>query len=282
MPDYPFLLLPSPTTPGRAKLRPFFVSMRRPSPERQISRLTEPFSQLEQIAESGNLRIRTSPTGYEPEQVLVLETVGTLDEFEAAVRKPDGLEWLTDVDVRDIEPDEDFYVEDDSDSPLIGRLFLVMFNQQGLQQLLALWEQYRRLPDGEQFERRRKKWASLFNQLRDIRRWGPQDRVGGTGLREALDEQLELGRQRITVELELWYKEGPEKRTSILGELLTIVEQENGTIRHDSVISEIRYHGILAEVPISAVEMMFQAQGTQLVRFDNLMFVRPTGQFVAY
>ena len=190
MPDYPFLILPTPTTPRRATLPPFFSRMHRPSSERQIARFQEQFSELESIAGSGNLSIRTSPTGYEPEQVLVLETVGTLQEFESAVRKLDGLDWLTDVDIRDIAPDEHFYMEDDNETSLTGRLFLLMFNQQGLQQLLSLWEQYRRLPDGHEFERGKKKWAALFDQLRDVRRWAPQDRIGETGLQEALNKIL--------------------------------------------------------------------------------------------
>ena len=281
MPDYPLLLLPIPATPARASLPRRYIQTRMPPPDRQITRLTESFSELERVAQSGDLRIRPTPTGYEPERVLVLETVGTLQEFEAAVRKIDGLEWLTDVDVGDITPDEDFYREEDSDALLAGRLFLVMYNQRGLEQLLELWAQYRRSPDGQQFQKGRKKWASLFSQLRRIRRWGPQDRVGATGLREALDQLAAAGEQRITVELELWFKEDASKRGTVSGQLRAIVELEDGRILAESVISEIRYHGILANVPVSAVEQMFQNEGTQIVRFDQLMFVRPTGQVVA-
>ncbi len=122
--------------------------MRFPGPRRQANRLSEPFSELERIAQSGDLRIRPSPTGYEPEQVLVLETVGTLQEFEAAVRKIDGLDWLIDVDLTGLAPDDDFQSQEDADAVLGGRLFLLMFNQRGLEQLLGLWGQYSTAPDG--------------------------------------------------------------------------------------------------------------------------------------
>ena len=282
MPDYPLLMLPSPTTPSRSTLGGGMTRMRFPGGQRQVARLGERFTELERISQSGDLRIQTSPTGYEPEQVLVLETVGMLQEFEAAVGKIEGLDWLTDIDLTDMAPDEDFYLDRDADSALSGRLFLVMFNQRGVEQLLSLWNQYSSDPDGQPFEPGQKKWASLFNQLRSIRRWGVPDRIDATGLREELAQRRSMGEQRLYVELELWFKRDPSKREAAFDELRSIIQDDQGEFIAESVLPDIRYHGVLANVPIVAVEQMFRAEGTRLVRFDHLMFVRPTGQVAAY
>lgn len=283
MPEYPLLLLPSPTTPHRSSLPSKMIPAPHiPTSTRQIERLSPRFSELERLASSEELKIVPSPTGYEPEQVLVLETVGTVQEFQAAVTKIAGLEWMGDADLGDIVSDDDFYIEDDTETPLNGRLFLIMFNQQGLEQLLSLWQQYRNAPDGSQFEKGRKKWASLFAQIRNIRRWGIQDRIESTGLRNSLEELKAIGRDNIEVELELWFKTSVDRRGSSMAQLREIISSEAGTLIAESVLPEIRYHGALARVPLSAVERMFEAEGTRLVRFEQLMFIRPTGQVMAY
>ncbi|MBN1189917.1 MAG: hypothetical protein JXA46_09200 [Dehalococcoidales bacterium] len=278
MPEYPLLLLPSPTKPHRSSLpNKMIPAPHIPTSTRQIERLSPRFSELEHLASSEDLKIVPSPTGYEPEQVLVLETVGTIQEFQAAVTKITGLEWMGDADLGDIASDDDFYVESDIKAPLNGRLFLIMFNQHGLEQLLSLWHQYRTAPDGSHFEKGRKKWASLFAQIHNIRRWGIQDRIESTGLRSAIEELKAIGEENIEVELELWFKTNIERREASTARLREIITSEDGILIAESVLPEIRYHGALARVPLSAVERMFEAEGTRLVRFEQLMFIRPTG-----
>ena len=53
--------------------------------------------------------------GLEPETVLVIEIAGSVDDFRQAVEGTDGLEWLGEWDIEDIEPDDDFY-----EAPKIG------------------------------------------------------------------------------------------------------------------------------------------------------------------
>ncbi len=56
-----------------------------------------------------NCFITDTADGIEPEYVLVLETVGKIEDFERAVRAIKGLEWLAEIDTDDIEPDNDYY-----------------------------------------------------------------------------------------------------------------------------------------------------------------------------
>ena len=54
--------------------------------------------------------ITDTTVGIEPESVLVIETIGKIDDFQRAVRSISGLEWLAEIDEEEkIESDEDFY-----------------------------------------------------------------------------------------------------------------------------------------------------------------------------
>ena len=44
-------------------------------------------------------------SGVVPEEVIVLETVGSVDDFIVGVRHIDGLEWLGEIEEEDIPPD---------------------------------------------------------------------------------------------------------------------------------------------------------------------------------
>ena len=64
--------------------------------------------------------------GVDPEQVLVIETAGTVDDFSKAVKKIDGLEWLGEIEVENLPPDEDFFNTESPEKSLNGRLYLVL------------------------------------------------------------------------------------------------------------------------------------------------------------
>lgn len=185
MPERPLLIFPSPVRANRRKLNPPSPkAVRRPSPASQRDRIDPKMAELERMFARRQAELRGDPAGAEVEQVLVLETVGRVDDFVRAVRGLEGLEWMGDLDVDDIAPDDDFCYEDDPQKPLSGRLYLIMSNQRGFRQLLDLWHCYRENPDNPRFVRGRTKWRELFNLLRDIRPWGPEDRLRETGLLE--------------------------------------------------------------------------------------------------
>jgi hypothetical protein len=59
--------------------------------------------------------------------VLVLETVGGVDEFVRAVRKTPEMEWLGEWEQEDIESNDDFYQISEPEKSLSGRSYLLMF-----------------------------------------------------------------------------------------------------------------------------------------------------------
>lgn len=282
MPERPLLIFPSPVMANRRSLgsrRP--KSFRRPSPETQRDRIEPKVAELERMFARRHAELRGDPTGAEVEQVLVLETVGRVDDFVRAVRGLEGLEWMGDLDVDDIAPDNDFCYEDDPQKPLSGRLYLIMSNQRGLRQLLDLWHRYRENPNNPRFVRGRTKWRELFNLLRDIRPWGPEDRLRETGLLQVWRERVAEGAERLSVEIELWPRQDLRQRQAALRIVGQAVEAAGGNVIAQAFVPEIHYHGVLAELPIDAVGSLLAMEETRLVKCDQVMFFRPAGQSIA-
>jgi len=70
--------------------------------------LAAQFSALQQSFRHYKASISGAVAGLVPETVLVIEIAGRIDDFKQAVEAA-GLEWLGELDLDDIEPDEDFY-----------------------------------------------------------------------------------------------------------------------------------------------------------------------------
>ncbi len=282
MPERPLLIFPQPTQAERRSLPPSIPKgPRRPSPAEQRERLERKFTELEQAFNRRQAELRGDPAGAEVEQVLVLQTVGRIDDFVRALKGLEGLEWMGDLDTEGIIPDEQFYWEEDAQKTLSGRLYLIMANQTGLRQLLSLWEVYRANPEHPQFVRGRTKWRDLFNLLRDIRPWGPEDRLHETGLLEVWKERVQEGVERLHVEAELWPRRNPDQRLAATRAFEQAVEAAGGRTVAQAYIQEINYHGVLVDLPIVAVEVLLALGQTRLIACDQVMFFRPAGQAIA-
>ena len=136
--------------------------------------------------------LRAEADGIAPERAIVFEVAGSLSDFYSQAGRINGLEFLLEDEV-DIAPDDDFYEIQTrrhqrvrSGNDISGRLYMAMPDLRALQEILRLWDLYRqglRLPRGFQ------SWTTLFDLLKDVRAWGPADRV--------LPETLEFWRDRL-------------------------------------------------------------------------------------
>lgn len=283
MPEWPLLILPSPGAPGRRKQksggggRPHL-----PTRERQAERLVPRFSLLQQALDARRARLHTEAAGIAPEEVVVLETVGPVEDFIVAVRNIDGLEWLGEIEEEDIPPDDDFFVPDREGAPragkmLRGRVFLIFTNQQALQQLLSLWNTWKA---GNALPRGLGKWADLFAQLRDVRPWGVQDRLIETGVLDDWRERVTHNDEVIPCEIELWFRNDPRRREAGRDRVVGLVGGLGGRLVYESTIEEIAYHAILVRLPIGAVQPLLDKAGrdTALVQCEQIQFFRASGQ----
>jgi hypothetical protein len=278
MPETPLLFFPRPAraeVQGRPRSSP---SIRFPSALRQRDRLSPQFSDLERIFASKLAHIQDNTAGLFPEQTLVLETVGKVDDFYRAVQRIPSLEWMGEFDIEGLTPDEDFYDEEDVEAGLPGRVYLVLHNQEGMSQLRSLWDTFSRNPDHPQFSRGRTKFRDLFRQLRVLRPWGPTDRLQETGLLQDWRERVAAGQEVMRVELELWPRSRSWERPRVEEGVRALIEREGGRVLRSCAVDAIAYHALLAALPIQAVQRILENSAVDLVQCEQVMFFRPAGQ----
>ncbi len=282
MTEKPLLIFPEPQSTSRHKLPPPLSRPHFPSPTRQVERLEPQLAQLEKAFSAQRAELHLGVPGIEPEKVLVFETVGLVKDFIKALKGIEGLEWLAEQNEYDIPADEDFYYsQEGGKANLSGRLYLIMSNQEGLRQLLSLWAIFQSNPNAPQFQRGRTKWRELFKQLKNIRHWNTEDRLRETGLLEMWQERVQLSEETINVEFELWYREKPTERIKAQSIIKELVEEIDGQIISSAVVEGIAYHGMLAALPIQAVETILHNPQIHLAQNDQIMFFKPTGQSIS-
>ncbi len=142
MPDRPLLLFPTPKIADRSRRSSFPGHVHRPDYARQTQRLSPIFTRLQTAFNERRAEIQQTAAGADPEQMLVIETIGNVENFANAVKRIEGLEWMGEIAADEISPDEDFYDESNQDRQLSGRLYLFMSDQQALDEMLSLWRRY--------------------------------------------------------------------------------------------------------------------------------------------
>ncbi len=107
---FPLLVFPEPR-PANPKPGPRFQpkNLHFPSHTQQVERLNAQLDKLQKDFSLYKALLSESVSGLEPETVLVIETIGRVEDFKGAIDKTDGLEWLGEWDIEEIEPDVDFY-----------------------------------------------------------------------------------------------------------------------------------------------------------------------------
>ena len=216
MPDRPLLVLPSPGEP-LARPRRFGGGgdFPRPTREDQAERLSPRFVALQEAFDKQLAQLQVESSDVVPEDVVVLETVGTVEDFIRAVERVPEMEYLAEVEADAIPPDDDYFgvVDDGMEQPAKAvpcRVYMVFTNQSALQQMVSLWNDWL---SGSELAHGLGKWNALFEQLHDVRPWGVQDRLHETDVLEDWRERIEGGQNQVPCEIELWYRQDAEQRS---------------------------------------------------------------------
>ena len=250
MAQRPLLIFPQPVLKDRGRATGGGGKIVRPTAGQQKARLD---AKLQHIATSFQ-HIQPTVQGIEPEQVIVLETIGeTVDGLAKAAAKVPGLEWLAELDLEDADPQSGFQDAKDPAKKLSCRLYAVMSNQQGMNQLLSLWNDWITHPQ-KIAARGFGPFKDVFVHLKDVRRWSPQDRMEQTGVLQYWQENLQYRQDPIKFEVELWCRGKAEIRQRAYGSLQTLVGAAGGRCICDAQLPEIAYHGVLAELPPESLQ----------------------------
>lgn len=277
MPDRPLIVLPSPTPAGRSDWGPRGRDPHLPGRARQGSRLTPRFQALQNHFQQ-QTTLHATAAGQIPEEVIVFETIGAVGDFLDAARLIPGFDFLADWTTDEVAPDADFFDTKDLTKPLSHRLFLVMSNQQALQQLLNLW---RRFQANQRMESGFSGFTALFKHLHDIRLWSPTDRLLETGVIEYWKAAAESGDQTvIPFEVELWFRQTAQQRATSVDRIRQIVARLRGQVSSVCELEAICYHAAVVTLPASEIRRLVNRQEVELLGESAVMFFRPSGQSV--
>src|SRR5688572_24750221 len=137
MPPKPILMFPAATVAGREDAGSRFPRepVPRPTKEVQARRLAARFDAVGTTFGVAQV----DEAGIDPEQVIVLETMGSVADFQNVVKRIDGMEWLGDFDAEVVANDPGFLVDGADASLLPGRVFVVASNRTAYNEVLRLW-----------------------------------------------------------------------------------------------------------------------------------------------
>lgn len=278
MADKPILIFPAATVAARAGLTQAIVPrLPRPSKGSQGTRLTARFQSLG--TEFGTAQ--ATPNGVDPEQVIVLETIGSVVDFQNVVKKIAGMEWLGDFDAEVAAADPGFLADGADPSLQKARLFVLASNRTAYAEVLRLWNLWKD-PATNSLPRGYGGLAKAFEYLNDVRAWGPQDRILATGVAAYWEKGLASSEPNIRFEAELWCRADAAKRDAAFARLQAIVTGAGGQCVKQAALPDIDYHGVLIELPAAAVRTTVDAinagSDTQLLRLTDVKYFAPIGQ----
>jgi Subtilase family len=254
-------------TSGPERQRPAGRAAFIPSPDpfgaaNQRAKFGPKFRQLAEVLgrDGDPLELRADPAALAPERLLVFEVRGAIAPFANAIRKIPGLELI----------DEEELAEDEDDKGPIA--YLLMPNVAALQQLESLWRRWlsNKLIQGET------PWRDVFALLRDLRPWGPNDRVQ----KEDADELLhEIGIQAddvmIRLEIELIFRSNQVDGDRAESEVRAAVAARDGRVISRSRLDDIAYHALLVDLPVWAVRQIADRQIDGVAGLEPVMYIRP-------
>lgn len=284
MADLPLLFFPSPDSANRTKRKMNPGKPLKPSVSRQWERLSPAFQQLQESFKERCAELQRTPTGIDPEQALVIETIGSVENFANAVKRVRGLEWMGEIEIDDIPPDEDFYHVDKegerTTTALKGRLYLIMSNQTALTEMFNLWKRYQANLNMT-FDHGLTKFRDVFQYLKDIHRWGVEDRLAERKVFDIWREDIDSDPKRsVRFEAELWYRGSDKKRKESETIVSGLIQNLGGSVVSQCVMPSIAYHSILGEIPAEKALQIIEQTEVDLIRCENIMFFRPSGQIV--
>jgi hypothetical protein len=249
---------------------------RGPRKSRQIVRLDPAFEALARALARRQGALQAEASGAMLEQVLVIETNGTVKELYETVTSTPGLAWLAEEDLRDLPPDEDFFITNKPQKSVGAQLYLLLFNQEAIANLLSLWKTWSSQPRAR-LPADFRAWAKVFAKLRTIRPWSVRDRLQETRVLDAWRDRVAAGYETVTVEIELWFR-APDRRAMGERRVREYVNRARGSVTGMCVVEEIAYHALVVRLPIRTVETILEDPEVELLQCEDVRLLRPTGQ----
>lgn len=193
--------------------------------------------------------------------MLVFEVRGAVGTFANAIKKVPGLELI----------DEEELDGDDQDKT--PEAYLLVPDAAALQNILSLWKRW---TAGQELGSGFAPWRDVFATFRDIRTWGPSDRVHEED-RAILVEEIEFMKDEelVLIEIELVFRSSDELAAAAEHAVIVAVTSLGGNLVSRSRIADIAYHALLARLPVSAVRQIAERSDDGISGMDAVMHIRP-------
>ncbi|MFT3723897.1 MAG: S8 family peptidase [Hyphomonadaceae bacterium] len=185
-----------------------------------------------------------------------MELTGDVREFARAAQQVRGLEFVL---------GEDLESDEDDRSPAV---YLVIPDSTALKQIVSLWGIFQagqRLPHGLT------PWRDVFAQLRDIRPWGPQDRVTDDDL-PVLEREAQQDHEKVRIEIELVYR---SPAAGVGGRVKERIVAAGGDILSESRIDGALYHALLVDIAVGELRQIIARAEGSLAGVEDILHIRP-------
>lgn len=166
--------------------------------------------------------------------------------------------------------DEEELPGDEDKAPVA---YLLVPDLLALRQIESLWRTWvagRVLPQGFT------PWRDVFACLRDLRVWGPADRVQRLDA-DVLADEIE-GRaddELVPLEIELVFRGSADAGAISEATVVEAIRQSGGRLLSRARLDDIAYHAILAELPVAAIRMVLERAPVGLAGVEPIMHIRP-------
>lgn len=206
------------------------------------------------------LELRADPVALAPERLLVFEVKAGIAAFAKAIAKVPGLELL----------DEEELPSDEDKAPFA---YLLVPDMRALRQIERLWQTW---IDGGVLPEGLTPWRDVFECLRDLRPWGPSDRIqpsDATLLEEEIFDRSDD--EQIPLEVEIVFRPGAEPAMANEVSVVRAITAYGGAVVSRVRLDDIAYHAILARLPVSAIRPIIGRSPASLAGIEQIMFIRP-------
>lgn len=273
LPERPLLKLPAFEEAELPKRRGGGSDLEKPSPERQGQRFHQKFALLKNYLDHPEqfAQYHEDPQAIAPERAIVFEVAGSITEFYEKCSQI-GFELLASEETI-IEPNSLFFYPKQDDKLISGRIYFAMPSKEALKNFLALWNIYQ---NKATMPRGRGVWKQVFELLRDVRAWGPMDRLTDDVIKDWQEKIKDAIEEKARFEVELWYRNNEVSRNIAFASLREALAECNGTIVSNATIHEIRYHAALVELPVANIrQFLLEQKQLSMVNLQGIMYIRP-------
>lgn len=151
--------------------------------------------------------------------------------------------------------------------------YLLVPQLAALREIVSLWSQW--IATGT-LPRNYTPWRDLFLQLRDVRPWGPSDRV--TSLNRIYFENIVDGTpddELVRIEIELVFRASTAAATAYEAEVNEHIIEAGGQVVHRTRRVEFAYHALLVDVPAAEIRRIVNLDPASLAGADPVVSIVP-------